>query len=1343
MQGIINKFPVFQPNQVLTNAHLNQVFNYLDEQERLTRANTIGIGILCGLDLTVDLSAPSIRISKGCGITSQGYLILVPPDEPPLVAYKPYALPEDLFYEQFTFLVGTVPQQYPLWEMFPVGEPEALTLAASFLRDKVVVLFLELKKEGLRNCSPNNCDDRGMEVQVTVRKLLIHRTEMDKIIAKANELGSGLTSADLAAALTARLGLADIRLPRYDVPNTNPATSEDVLAAFFKIFQEFHLVQTTGDALRAAYTAFRPLLDDLYPNDPFGQFIPRFGFLDVVPTTARQVKFLQYYYDFFDDLLKAYEEFRWASAELLCACCPPEGLFPRHLMLGEVAPTANAAIYRHHFLASAAISGCEQQTENLRLLFQRLVEMIERFTNEPPMPARTAAGLDNQIRLTPSKLADVPLSAKCIPYYYTQNGTPPLYQLWNPEKTRRERADQNLSYRANEYGSDPFVLQPLRYDLEPYNFIRVEGHLQKDYKSVLNTLLAMRKQYRLPFEVVALRTGAFDENIVVDLSREECRFQDLETLYDTVKAEFICFLCKEVKYFYDLNPTRHQGTKTKAKPQLRLLIDCDPTYKVTLPSLGSVFEDWLKEQPGGALPEVSSEVMINFLNAFNVGQDDNIISFIILCIAKIYDAIPADFTQFNYQNFEKRYNDLRTVTVAVEREREGAIANLESIVNLLNWEEIDDRIEAILYTCKSAAFKALHDEYLRRIREVKQKQFLSFFLEKNPGIQHKAGFPLGGTFIIIYHEDTKPFQPDPNKPADAENGNIGRFAFNAASAKAVSESLNRLRYKKGYLNDPDIQNIFFEMASHIPTAQYVFTPGGLDEDTAKIFTDTVGDLPDGVVIADFFLPYICCSDCAPVQYVLPTPPLGLTVKLACSTRDGALATIMPQGGVPPYTYQLDGAGAFQALLGQILIPPGPRTLVVSDSAGATSESQSLTVPFMLRIHSEGVIENPATGTYQVTFTIDGGTAPYKPDSGIVTGDTYTSAPIASGEKLTVKISDSALPVGCVVISKEFVHTLPAPCELPCEGKAVRCGYRFWLPEPDAHHPYRSYHLEYSEFSFEFPQGTWVPNIELKDILKASHQQLNSNFNIVVEYWLKQINERIVSITGSPDWLKFSYSKLPAEPFGTLWIEHYLCLGFKLHVNSFFEQPNSNNSVLAYNPQGTSILNPNGAPPIGIPPFNCIEIDKCDPLRVSMPRCQEIDMQLKIGAKFGRNKAILDVASTGKDQPTAFLWEVQDGIPAVSNLKKATFTFEKAGSPVKKVRLTAFTKRGCAVVKEETITLPGINPNGPKIGPGTPIGPMPPAPEKTSPLTRAKDLGKALKSAKATRKSRTPKRKPDE
>jgi len=318
MALMFDHFPVFEANQVLTSGHLNDIFEYLDEQTRLTRSNLIGIGIVCGLEIGLDSSNGAIRLSKGCGVTSQGYLIIEPQDVS-LVSSRPYTMPADIDYPPFKTADGA---QFNLWELFAAGEPNTIPLNADahFLDDKAVLLFLELKKQGLRNCSPNNCDDKGAEVAATVRRLLIATADLDQIIAAANALGSGLTSGDLGTALSARLNLPDIHVRRFDVVNTGPATAKDVYAAFLTVFRAVQLAKATGNALNAAYAAFRPLLLARYPTNPFAAFGSQFNFLDSAPTSATQVRFLQYYVGLFEDLARAYDEFRWKGVDLLCGC---------------------------------------------------------------------------------------------------------------------------------------------------------------------------------------------------------------------------------------------------------------------------------------------------------------------------------------------------------------------------------------------------------------------------------------------------------------------------------------------------------------------------------------------------------------------------------------------------------------------------------------------------------------------------------------------------------------------------------------------------------------------------------------------------------------------------------------------------------------------------------------------------------------------------------------------------------------------------------------------------------------------------------------------------------------
>lgn len=1001
MKPVKDNYPVFEANQVLTNIHLNDIFSYLDEQERLTRANLIGIGIVCGLEIRHETIGDriTVHITKGCGITSEGYLI-VESEDVPLVSYRRYTLPADLDYSLF--------EDIELWEMFPASELGTTSLndPSDFLNDKVVVLFLELKKEKLRNCSPINCDDKGAQVTAMVRRLLIKRDALKDIITEANQLGANLTFAELEAAMLARLNLPDLRLPRLGIPNRDLATSNDVFAAFLSVFQVDDLVSKTGDALRIAYHAFRPVVKEEYPSDPFTPvFEGKFGFLTTAPKETSQVRFLQYYYDFFDDLIKAYDEFRWKGVELMCVCCPPEGLFPRHLMLGELYPEAatSPGIYRHSFLASSGIGGCDERIKDLKLLFQRLVEMIIQFTDirRNILEALT----DTEIRITPSQLGDVPLGNKAIPYYYQQNGSPPLYHLWNAEKNRRNRANQNLSYRSYEYENPAevpaFVRDALRYDLEPYNFLRIEGHLGKDYRSVLYNLLSLKSAYRLPIEIIALRTGVFDDKIPVDLDKEKCRFQDLEALYDALREELIGALCEGVMYLYDI-PTSTVTTKNKV-PELALLKEYAKNFRFAENTVGAWCERHLSSLQEEPYIEVDQKninptaVLVVFCRLFPTVDRPNeeyfphIVS--IYYLFKLFQALPTNLSALHYADFENKQQDLIGLVRYFRTLQEKDID--KEFKKYIPKEDLIDHFDHVLFSCRLEPIKAVHEEYVQRLREIKQKQFLSFFLQSNPGIQHKAGVPLGGTFIIVYHEDTEAV----SVPPIVSIGNLS-VAPNPPTTNVI---VNRLANSQDFSNtvsqinniDPALwsNNVVFNSAEfgnqdiYALFRQWLIEQGinlSTGSEASQIINQTVNGLADGTVIADFFLPYLCCSDCSPVQYVLPTPPLGVDVRIGCTDeRDQADITITPGEGTAPFTYQLDGKESEGLPAGGITIKKGigDYTLIVRDAAGRESAPQLLSVMAMLKIvvdeeHLHNNVVSVRDGFWRVECEIIGGRGRY-------------------------------------------------------------------------------------------------------------------------------------------------------------------------------------------------------------------------------------------------------------------------------------------------------------------------------------------------------------------------------
>lgn len=465
MQPLQENYPIFEANQVLTNAHLNQLFNYLDEQQRLTRANLVGIGIVCGLEITFAAAPAAIHISKGCGITSEGYLV-IEPDDIALVSYRSYEPPKDIDYPAFKFNDNGTIKPYPLWELFPAGEPNTTPLEnpGGFLDDKAVVLFLELKKAGLRNCSPNSCDDKGAAITVTVRRLLI----------KQNDLNSN-----------AALKLASVPLPR--IYFLTPGDLSD----YEKVYRDFFihdlngktLVQRLVEAIGQAYQVLNALIPNL-DDSWLSQLAAHFSFPDDSAVVS-----IQYHYDLLRDLTAAYHELLSALSQQTAICLPDSRLFSRHLLLGLANNTA-AKGYKSVFIPSPAV----EKIGTLRFLFERLKQMVQNFA----IPSAAAI----PVKITPSLWGLRYLSGKALPFYYSYT----LRQQWDAAR-KGDNSEEILSWHQDA-GSPDYISNPLQYDLEPYNFFRIEGHVGKNILDVAVTLGDIIKSRQLPISILYLNADA-------------------------------------------------------------------------------------------------------------------------------------------------------------------------------------------------------------------------------------------------------------------------------------------------------------------------------------------------------------------------------------------------------------------------------------------------------------------------------------------------------------------------------------------------------------------------------------------------------------------------------------------------------------------------------------------------------------------------------------------------------------------------------------------------------------------------------------------------------------------
>ncbi|MBC7626032.1 hypothetical protein, partial [Ferruginibacter sp.] len=496
----------------------------------LTRNKLIGIGIVCGLE--INNRPASINISKGCGVTSKGYLVVW--EDADLTQYIPYTLPANPLYKPF-INEGTG-KQYNLWRLLsdeganaveadkiPILKPDG------FLRDKIVVLFLEANEIDLKNCDTQNCNEKGRQMQLIVRPLLIGRADVEEIISKQKKLSGedGLSNSYIE-----RLGLKEIALRRFDVSATPLLNSFDIYNAYLKCMDDAAL-ENIADAYSQCYTIFQPILNDYGGNNPFKTL--QVDLKTKLETIKKSLPiYIQYYYDFLDDLVKAYQEFKDKSFDVITECCPDEDQFPMHLMLGEATVDTQDYIrspFRQYFISSPLFNHQADLINEVKTLFDRMVGMVKNFFI-PQFNLRQTV----PIRITPSKWSNAALSARSIPYYYNINN---VARSWNWLKKTKGKSNFNLSYNADKYLPAPAdnIVNPLLYSMEQYDFYRIEGHVGQDFSTALNVLLSARNSNRLPFDVIALKAGSDAANTPV---KYNCHFEDLEAQFKLIRTELAC-----------------------------------------------------------------------------------------------------------------------------------------------------------------------------------------------------------------------------------------------------------------------------------------------------------------------------------------------------------------------------------------------------------------------------------------------------------------------------------------------------------------------------------------------------------------------------------------------------------------------------------------------------------------------------------------------------------------------------------------------------------------------------------------------------------------------------------
>ena len=919
--------PIFEADQVLTSQHLNDIVNYLFEQERLTRSQLIGIGPVCGLDLR-RTNDNRIAISNGVGITTAGHLVSLEAEAGSETIYgfmRPYSDPNDPDYS--FFLAGTTPRV--LHELVTVKTDTADVLPAD-LSGFGVLLYLECFERRLKNCIENDCNEKGSQLEFRVRPLLVSLSDLREIICEEEQLNTPKSEAEITDLMLGRYLLPQLSLERFRPGNTSVVTFQDLTTHYRgRIDASLPAIQ---QALRASYDRLRPLWSGVYASDVnFKQNIDRLA-ATYQELVANRPTLLQYFHALLCDLVEAYNEFRDEVFDLLSECCPDPARYPKHLRLGHLAQgdTCMPSPYRTLFHHAPIHNGQLALRKRVTGLHQRLNTLLSSFRD----PANFT-----QLRITPSRELDRPLSERAIPYYYRVNET--FLRHWNPELARRCRHRETNSYHAIDYNpaANEFTRDALRFSLKPFDFLRIEGHHGRNYRQVLSQVLNERKRHNLPFDVVALKLGRTADG--TDLGDADCHFNDLEVMCNAWKEDLACRLKSVVnqlgkasvagslkaqpsdtntntgtnlgtssdfgyRSYYGANFATQTGNllnlntgglrtnyQIAVAQQVRNAIPRDPNQQL----IGSYVYQGLQQAEDN--PEVGASIAIAELKKkeeiSKLSTKDFQLAFEMpirimansVAFAKSAESPCADMDLDELATLQTRLRQLMQAYLTLLTQYENENEDFEIVVQA---GAIIQMTNLFLSACSIEQLKVIIAEMQRRKAQLLEMNLFHKYLEKNPGLDHAGGVPKGGTFILVYYGEERRTDPNPNGilvggvVQDIEGQTLpgATVIAQGTTVGTISNSQGQFQlqlpagsyriqaYSVGFA--PIIREVFQ------PNQELVLVLGGDNDEPTPVLPQ------NGEVVADFFVPYLCCSDCPPVDYIIQQAPTDVPISLRLEPR---------------------------------------------------------------------------------------------------------------------------------------------------------------------------------------------------------------------------------------------------------------------------------------------------------------------------------------------------------------------------------------------------------------------------------------------------------------------------
>jgi hypothetical protein len=466
LSTITAQYRSFVNDQVLTADQLNTLIQYFEDQGRLSRVCLNGVGIACGFQVSLS-GSKEIIVSQGCGVTTDGDLIQLQQPVPEestqtididSIKFTHYKVYEDTIVKYTPFFKSN--EQISIFELIPEFQNPKTDFSPlntlPGIEKMVALLYLEEFPKSPELCTAIDCNNQGIEEISRLKVLLI--SENDATYIKTTD-----PIYTKHSILQAYVQLPEVAVQRVLLTNKSAASQTNLQKSFHSAISSNNTITGLKTGITSLFKDFNGFLN-LPPSatsDIINQQIDKLlGFSALaIPIDV------QYRYDLLKDLVDTYNEIKDLLLELEAECCPDIRSFPKHLMIGRLTPVANSEEFRHSFYNSPVSGSDFQNISRLNSLMNRLFLMLSQYN---------VSG--NEVKITPSK-TKVSLSQRSIPFYYTANEQ--LIDNWNFAKTQRLAQKNNLSYDRSKLSTAEHIQNPLKFNLDAFDFFRIEGHQSK------------------------------------------------------------------------------------------------------------------------------------------------------------------------------------------------------------------------------------------------------------------------------------------------------------------------------------------------------------------------------------------------------------------------------------------------------------------------------------------------------------------------------------------------------------------------------------------------------------------------------------------------------------------------------------------------------------------------------------------------------------------------------------------------------------------------------------------------------------------------------------------------